>query len=475
MISAMQVLFITTGVVSFLVAILIYLVFQKESDTSSRLWATGSILMAVGMTFLAFRAHMPAWIAYGVTNYIMLQAIVLYGYSVITLYMPHKIPNKTSFSLCLLYGITQWTLNATGLREELALVASIAWTSAYGWIWIQMRQILNLRKDAPIGLFTFISLLGCCTWGLRIYLVSIFDISLSTDIQQINLISLVAAHIILISQQISYVTTRLTDEKGKKDEIIRLNASVESLWNERQALILEKEKARNELLQDVHDGFGSKLIAAQLLAEQGNLNIEDFNGYLKELINDLHLLVDTLNRDNQRFEDAIADFRYRVQRRYANGLPKIEWRIELEGIPTIDQRVTLHLLRVVQEALANALKHSNATEIKIISMFDPEAYDLTVIVSDDGVGLKDTGKIGNGLMNMEQRARQVGATFSITGTDNGTQISLKLPLAILSTQHTLSNSNIHQTLSACDGQENNASKGRSRQRTPKHDLNTDCK
>ena len=428
MISAMQILFITAGVVSCLVAILIYLVFRKESDKSSRLWATGSILMALGMTFLAFRTYMPAWIAYGVTNYIMLQAIVLYGYSVMVLYLPHKTPNKTSFILCLLYGFAQWELNALGQREELALVASIAWTIAYGWMWIQLRQILRLRKDAPIAFFSLLSLLGFCTWGLRIYLVAAFEINLSTDIQKVNLLSLVAVHIILISQQISYVTTRLNDEKGKKEEIVRLNASIQSLWTERQKLIIEKDKTRNELLQDVHDGFGSKLVSAQLLAEQGNLKIEDFKGYLKELINDLHLLVDTLNRDNQHFEDAIADFRYRIQSWHDTGLPRIEWKFELEGIPTIDQRITLHLLRVVQEALANALKHSNANEIKIILTFDPKEYVLTVIVSDDGIGFEDWEKTGSGLMNMKQRARKIGAQFSIKSTFNGTTIKLELPL-----------------------------------------------
>lgn len=428
MITNLQVLFLTAALISLLTAGLIYLIFQEDSDRSARLWIIGSLMMSLGMTLLIFRPYLSSWLAFGLTNYIMLQAIVLYAYSVKALYNPTQLIPKVSIALCISYGFIQWSLDALNQNNHLALTASIAWAIAYFWTWMSTFKIPKDQHDAPFKFFTILALFGAAVWGARIYLVTSFDIELATDFKTSNFISILLAHFVLMLQQISYLTMRLKDEKGKKQQITELKNTNEKLWLERRSLLLEKENSRNELLQDMHDGFGSKLVSAQLLAERGALDASKFTEYLKEMISDLHLIVDTLDHEDQGFEDSLIDFKYRIAHRMPEGLPNLSWEIELDGIPEIAPRVTLNLLRILQEALTNTLKHAHANNIKFLVNYAPNKSLLTLKTSDDGIGLPDTYSIGQGLNNMKQRARKVGANLSIVNSGKGTDVCLELIL-----------------------------------------------
>ena len=85
------------------------------------------------------------------------------------------------------------------------------------------------------------------------------------------------------------------------------------------------------------------------------------------------------------------------------------------------------LYRILQEALANVFKHSNATAVEIGLTFDSDRVQLTV--QDDGNGFKaEATDRGYGLDNMRQRARELGGTCKILSTPGeGTSVTLTLP------------------------------------------------
>ena len=91
---------------------------------------------------------------------------------------------------------------------------------------------------------------------------------------------------------------------------------------------------------------------------------------------------------------------------------------------------TLPLLRILQESLSNALKHSRASEIAVTLANDGEALHL--VVSDNGQGF-DAGQIhvGKGVNSMEKRARGIGADLHIEGGPGagGASVRVSLPLA----------------------------------------------
>ena len=96
-------------------------------------------------------------------------------------------------------------------------------------------------------------------------------------------------------------------------------------------------------------------------------------------------------------------------------------------MPWLDAPQALEVLRLLQEALANIIKHAGARSIAI-SAQGAEAGVLVQVV-DDGVGF-DTAQpdAGRGLPNMRERARLLGGRLTIESSrGGGTAVRLWLP------------------------------------------------
>ena len=85
------------------------------------------------------------------------------------------------------------------------------------------------------------------------------------------------------------------------------------------------------------------------------------------------------------------------------------------------------LYRVTQEALANAFKHAHPSEVGVSLEFAPDGVQL--VVQDDGQGFDAMNPAsGHGLRNMNQRAEELGGTFTLdSAPGKGTQVAIKLP------------------------------------------------
>ena len=81
-----------------------------------------------------------------------------------------------------------------------------------------------------------------------------------------------------------------------------------------QLIAVEAERSRSEerenLLQDMHDGFGSQLASASILAERGGLSADAVAMLLQECMADLNLVIDTLGKSSDSLADALADFAF---------------------------------------------------------------------------------------------------------------------------------------------------------------------
>ena len=87
----------------------------------------------------------------------------------------------------------------------------------------------------------------------------------------------------------------------------------------------------------------------------------------------------------------------------------------------------LHVVRIVQEAVTNAVKHAAAANISLTSKLCDGRWELTVV--DDGMGFDyeamKHAEHGNGLLNMNQRATESGLVFTITSTPgSGTKMTI---------------------------------------------------
>lgn len=93
---------------------------------------------------------------------------------------------------------------------------------------------------------------------------------------------------------------------------------------------------------------------------------------------------------------------------------------------TVRPSVGKQLLTVLSEALSNAIRHSQAKEIEVAVKV--EAGVIQVKVTDDGIGFKNPPR-RSGLANMEDRARRLGGTWSVSsGPGEGTCVVWAVPL-----------------------------------------------
>lgn len=85
----------------------------------------------------------------------------------------------------------------------------------------------------------------------------------------------------------------------------------------------------------------------------------------------------------------------------------------------------LNLVRIVQEALSNAIKHSNASNLIINSFEENNKWVIEVIDNGNGfVYNKELTFAGYGLENMKKRSQEAGFELSIFSNDAGTTIRI---------------------------------------------------
>ena len=96
---------------------------------------------------------------------------------------------------------------------------------------------------------------------------------------------------------------------------------------------------------------------------------------------------------------------------------------------TLPPGASLQVLRMVQEAINNAIKHANASVIAF-RVADGRAPDhVTLVISDNGVGfVNGAGTNGKGLSGMKRRAMAAGVTLAIRSSTEGTSIEIAIPL-----------------------------------------------
>lgn len=219
------------------------------------------------------------------------------------------------------------------------------------------------------------------------------------------------------------VVSDITEKKAAETALTQANAALVVAESERSRL-----EEREILLSDMHDGFGSQLASLRFMLAEDKLDRKELNDALNDCAADLYLVIDTLSSTDNTLADAMADFRYRSERRLAEAPAKIHWALTLDDIPKQPQRQILQIMRIVQEALTNALKHAGARNIWIEAGYAPARRSLTISVADDGAGMPQNARRGRGLINMARRARDLDAELAWNARAPGTEARLTMTI-----------------------------------------------
>ncbi|HEY1394426.1 MAG TPA: sensor histidine kinase, partial [Methylibium sp.] len=195
---------------------------------------------------------------------------------------------------------------------------------------------------------------------------------------------------------------------------------------------LEREQAiaeeRSRIMSDMHDGIGAHLISMLDLAERGALSSDEMTAALRDCLDDLRLTIDSLEPSDNDLLPVLGNFRYRVDPRLRKQGIALDWQVsEVPRLACLTPRNLLHLLRILQEAFTNVLKHAHASVISVQTGLDASGRSVFIRVRDNGGGFKGEHR-GHGLDNMRQRAQSIGAVLAIDGSAGGTTLELLLPV-----------------------------------------------
>lgn len=191
---------------------------------------------------------------------------------------------------------------------------------------------------------------------------------------------------------------------------------------------------RERLFGDLHDGLGGTLIATlSRLSNEGAGDSPAAQG-VQTALDDLRLALDSLAPEQRSLRAALAPLRERLANACADA--GMAMRFDLGALAEgfeLPRPQTLQLLRIVQEASTNAVRHAKATELRIVirECIDADGGAVLEIgVEDDGCGMPaDAERPGRyGLAGLRRRAAQLGGAIEWQPRHPGTRVQLRFAL-----------------------------------------------
>jgi signal transduction histidine kinase len=197
----------------------------------------------------------------------------------------------------------------------------------------------------------------------------------------------------------------------------RLKASFAREEESARAAALALERTR--LMRDLHDGLGGQLVSIVALSERGNATAP-IGDAARAALKDLRLVIDSMDDIGGDLMLALGSWRERAMAQLRPHDIALEWHVLTpQGLPVHPELRPWHviqIMRLLDEALTNAVKHAGARRITVtIETLGDEAGDTAcgcILVADDGKGLARPdgksaadGAAGRACATCEGRAR----------------------------------------------------------------------
>ena len=300
-----------------------------------------------------------------------------------------------------------------------------------GMVWILLRQALRQKRATNwLYLSVFVLLLvlnvhdNLVLMGKlgfeRIYLAHYGGLAFYLAIAHMLVVKYSEANL-----AVEQLNLTLEDRLRAREAELRENyAAIGKM--EKTTAVLEE---RGRIMRDLHDGLGAQLLSAihKLRRDRSaSLNVEQV---LQDCLADMRLVIEVSEPDDANLASVIGSARYQLEQRLASAGLHLSWEIgdipeELDLGPTR----TLQLVRIMQEAVSNVLKHAQATVLRVKLDVDPEWLRLAII--DNGRGFDATQpRNGHGLNNIQRRAADIGGVATLESGPQGTQIEIKLAVS----------------------------------------------
>ena len=231
----------------------------------------------------------------------------------------------------------------------------------------------------------------------------------------------------------------------------RLNQTVNEVKNELSESLnakyqLEMDNVRLQerikLSHDLHDGLGGSLVRALIMVDQNKRDVskQQFMSILRLLRNDLRQVIDSGSSVGAKVPDLPVTWGAPLRHRFVQIFDELDiqstWSFPEAWLLKPSAIQCLTLARVVEEALTNVIKHSNANRVEV-TLEQQVADFLELRIIDNGVGfdVNDVNETGAnvGMHSMQVRVSRVGGKLKIYSQAGETKLVVILPLSTIDT------------------------------------------
>ena len=251
------------------------------------------------------------------------------------------------------------------------------------------------------------------------------------------IISISASILILII----YLTMVYRSRKAK--------IQIEALNNVANMQIIAMEEAKHQAVrdeqqrlgQDLHDGLSASIAAFTHQLEVLSMDVADVtlrDKFISLRVNmaKTYEAVRSKSHDWFNASDKLQELSFEKQVKLLtdHALPNNRYHktihIDDQSLVNVDTDTRIALLRIIQEAITNIIKHAKAKNVDILIY--SEENNLILTISDDGIGLDEKKSSGNtiGLDSIRRRIQYLNGETTINSTAKGTEIMISLPLVV---------------------------------------------
>ncbi|MFL6468853.1 MAG: ATP-binding protein [Pyrinomonadaceae bacterium] len=240
------------------------------------------------------------------------------------------------------------------------------------------------------------------------------------------------------TRELTETNESLRNEMAARAEVERQRTSL------LQRIVTSQEDERQRIARDIHDQLGQRVTALRLQIasfKDANYDLQKFDGHIELLMRNAMRLDSEVSflawelrpaaLDDLGLPDAAKAYLDEWSHNY-----KIKSDFGLQGFgrTRMPAEAETHFYRILQEALNNVARHSDATLVNVL--LTRGRKEVSLIVEDNGKGF-DVSKVsmnhesrkGMGLLSMQERATLIGADFQLESKPNsGTTVFLRLPL-----------------------------------------------
>lgn len=199
-----------------------------------------------------------------------------------------------------------------------------------------------------------------------------------------------------------------------------------------------QEKTLKNISQEIHDNIGQVLSLVKLNLYTMDINdiesvftkIDTSKELVSKAIVDLRDLSHSMNTDYIEEKGLVKAIEYELEMIKKTGVIKPIFKII--GLPIrLTKERELIILRIVQEALQNIIKHSGAGKLKVKLIYSEEVFKLVII--DNGQGFdsdnfQNSSRFGIGMNQMASKSKTINSSLSVNSKKGvGTVIQISIP------------------------------------------------